>query len=155
MSALSLTYLDKMGITSWRSSLPNAPLVYEIFSLYRDHKPVGRLWFETGNFPEDRRTEVMQLLDAMLTAVQLTRRSLAVNAPWDRLHLMMGENLGKQLLATDFSVTKLRENNLHSGILGSKILVTYHPWMLLNQPEDKAKAWQDLRKLKGMESINY
>jgi DNA polymerase len=71
------------------------------------------------------------------------RRQIALIAP--RLILSVGGISARNLLGTDTPVGRLR-GTVHSvGPDRVPCLVTYHPAYLLRQPEEKAKAWQDLQ----------
>jgi DNA polymerase len=71
------------------------------------------------------------------------RRQIALVAP--RLILSVGGISARNLLGSDAPVGKLRGTVHRAGADRVPCLVTYHPAYLLRQPEEKAKAWQDLQ----------
>jgi uracil-DNA glycosylase family 4 len=71
------------------------------------------------------------------------RRQIALIAP--KLILSVGGISARNLLGTDAPVGKLRGTVHEVGPDRVRCLVTYHPAYLLRQPEEKAKAWQDLQ----------
>ncbi len=79
------------------------------------------------------------------------RRQIALVAP--ELILLVGGIAARNLLGTDTPVGRLRGTVHDCGVDRVPVLVTYHPAYLLRQPEEKAKAWQDLqlaaRRLRG------
>jgi DNA polymerase len=62
-----------------------------------------------------------------------------------RLILAVGRVSAQSLLATDAPVGRLRGHVHRPGPLGVPVVVTYHPAYLLRSPEQKARAWADLR----------
>ena len=73
------------------------------------------------------------------------RRQIELIAP--RLILLVGGIAARNLLGTDTPVGRLRGTVHRYGAAGIPVLVTYHPAYLLRQPEEKAKAWQDLQQV--------
>jgi uracil-DNA glycosylase len=71
------------------------------------------------------------------------RRQIALIGP--KLILSVGGISARNLLGTDAPVGKLRGTVHEVGPDRVRCLVTYHPAYLLRQPEEKAKAWQDLQ----------
>jgi DNA polymerase len=71
------------------------------------------------------------------------RRQIALIAP--KLILSVGGISARHLLGTDTPVGKLRGTVHEVGPDRVPCVVTYHPAYLLRQPEEKAKAWQDLQ----------
>jgi len=65
-----------------------------------------------------------------------------------RLILSLGGVSAHNLLGTDEPVGRLRGEVHRLGEAGHPVLVTYHPAYLLRQPADKAKVWQDLKRVK-------
>ena len=57
----------------------------------------------------------------------------------------VGGIAARNLLGTDAPVGRLRGTVHDCGVERVPVLVTYHPAYLLRQPEEKAKAWQDLQ----------
>lgn len=70
-------------------------------------------------------------------------RQIALIAP--KLILSVGGISAHNLLVSDAPVGRLRGTVHHVGPGRVPCLVTYHPAYLLRQPEEKAKAWQDLQ----------
>jgi len=69
-------------------------------------------------------------------------RQIALLAP--RVILCVGRIAAHNLLDTDLPLGRLR-GELHRLASGVPVVVTYHPAYLLRSPEQKARAWDDLR----------
>ncbi len=64
-----------------------------------------------------------------------------------KLIVALGGTAAKRLLMTDEAVGKLR-GPLHAwGPDKTPLMITYHPAYLLRSPGEKAKAWEDLKKV--------
>jgi len=67
-------------------------------------------------------------------------RQIALVQP--RLLLALGRPAAQALLAREVAISAARGRTFeHAGI---PVVVTYHPAYLLRNPQDKAKAWEDL-----------
>lgn len=66
-----------------------------------------------------------------------------------RVILCVGRIAAHNLLGTDQPLGRLR-GGTHGLPGGTPVVVTYHPAYLLRSPEQKAKAWQDLRTASRM-----
>jgi len=73
------------------------------------------------------------------------RRQIELIGP--RLILLVGGIAARNLLGTDTPVGRLRGTVQRFGAAGIPVVVTYHPAYLLRQPDEKAKAWQDLQQV--------
>lgn len=62
-----------------------------------------------------------------------------------RLILAVGRIAMQNLLGTDSSLGRMRGQVHEFGGLKTPLIVTYHPAYLLRKPEDKRKAWEDLK----------
>ncbi len=62
-----------------------------------------------------------------------------------RLILAVGRIAMQNLLGTDSSLGRMRGQVHEFGSLKTPLIVTYHPAYLLRKPEDKRKAWEDLK----------
>lgn len=62
-----------------------------------------------------------------------------------RIILVVGRIAAQSLLATDQPLGKLRGSVHRHPATGTPVVVTYHPAYLLRSPQDKRKAWDDLR----------
>ena len=62
-----------------------------------------------------------------------------------RLILAVGRIAMQNLLATPGSLAGMRGKVHEFGGLKTPLIVTYHPAYLLRKPEDKRKAWEDLK----------
>ncbi len=62
-----------------------------------------------------------------------------------RLILAVGRIAMQNLLATTASLAGMRGRVHEFGGLKTPLIVTYHPAYLLRKPEDKRKAWEDLK----------
>lgn len=63
--------------------------------------------------------------------------------------LLLGRNVAKYLLKTTQSFDAVRKQSAHLTILDKTVpvYVSYNPYQLLSFPEEKRKAWQDIKKL--------
>ena len=64
-----------------------------------------------------------------------------------RLIVALGRVAGQRLLATDQPLGKLRGPLHHYGPDRTPLFITYHPAYLLRSPREKAKSWEDLKKV--------
>jgi DNA polymerase len=83
-------------------------------------------------------------LDEAARCEGFLRRQIGLVGP--RLILSVGGIAARNLLGTDTPVGRLRGAVHEYGEDRVPVLVTYHPAYLLRQPEEKAKAWQDLQQ---------
>ncbi len=120
-----------------------------------------------------------QLLDAMLEAIDLSRKEVYIcnilkcRPPNNRdpsseevakctpflerqialvqpkLILAVGRIAAHYLLGVDTSLSRLRGQRLQFGNHPATLLVTYHPAYLLRNPRDKAKAYQDFQMVRA------
>jgi uracil-DNA glycosylase len=67
-----------------------------------------------------------------------------------RLILAVGRIAMQNLLGTDSSLGRMRGQVHEFGGLKTPLIVTYHPAYLLRKPEDKRKAWEDLKFARGV-----
>ncbi len=70
-------------------------------------------------------------------------RQIALIRP--RLILAVGRIAMQNLLGTQSSLAGMRGKVHEFGGLKTPLIVTYHPAYLLRKPEDKRKAWEDLK----------
>ena len=75
-------------------------------------------------------------------------RQVALIRP--RLILSVGAVSAHSLLGTEEAVGRLRGQVHAYGDSSVPVMVSYHPAYLLRQPAAKAKAWQDLQKVKRL-----
>jgi DNA polymerase len=64
-----------------------------------------------------------------------------------RLIVALGRIAAQRLLATDQPLAKLRGPVHHYGPDRTPLFITYHPAYLLRSPREKAKSWEDLKKV--------
>ena len=64
-----------------------------------------------------------------------------------RLIVALGRVAAQRLLDTDAPLSKLRGPLYHYGETQTPVFVTYHPAYLLRSPGEKAKSWQDLKRV--------
>ncbi|MFA5940056.1 MAG: uracil-DNA glycosylase [Sinimarinibacterium sp.] len=64
-----------------------------------------------------------------------------------RLIVALGRIAAQRLLATDTPLSKLRGPLYHYGPTQTPLLITYHPAYLLRSPREKAKSWDDLKRV--------
>lgn len=62
-----------------------------------------------------------------------------------RIILVVGGIAAQNLLGSDQPLERLRGTVHRHGAAGTPVVVTYHPAYLLRSPQDKRKAWADLR----------
>jgi uracil-DNA glycosylase family 4 len=116
-----------------------------------------------------------QLLNSMLSAIGLTREQVYIanvlkcRPPGNRdptggeaaeclpyldqqiallkpkLMLAVGRIAAQNLLRTDVTLGRLRQQVHRFGLSQVPLVVTYHPGYLLRTPTDKRKAWEDLK----------
>jgi uracil-DNA glycosylase family 4 len=64
-----------------------------------------------------------------------------------KLILGLGRIAAQRLLNTDAPLSRLRGPLYHYGPDQAPLLITYHPAYLLRSPREKAKSWEDLKKV--------
>jgi len=64
-----------------------------------------------------------------------------------RLIVALGRVAAQRLLATDTPIGKMRGQSYTWGPDATPLMVTYHPAYLLRNPAEKAKSWEDLKKV--------
>ncbi len=68
-----------------------------------------------------------------------------------KLLLAVGRIAAQNLLATDEPIGKLRGRLHHFGAKRNiPLIVTYHPAYLLRSPREKARAWDDLKRVREL-----
>lgn len=72
-------------------------------------------------------------------------RQIELVAP--QVILAVGRIAAQSLLGTDRPLRTLRQGSHRLPTRDVPVVVSYHPAYLLRSPQDKAKAWQDLRRL--------
>lgn len=65
-----------------------------------------------------------------------------------KLIVALGRVAAQRLLATDTPIGKMRGQTYHWGPEQTPLMVTYHPAYLLRSPADKAKSWEDLKRIR-------
>ncbi len=64
-----------------------------------------------------------------------------------KLIVALGRIAAQRLLATDTPIGKMRGQTYHWGPERTPLMVTYHPAYLLRNPVEKAKSWEDLKRI--------
>jgi uracil-DNA glycosylase len=64
-----------------------------------------------------------------------------------KLIVALGRVAAQRLLVTDAPLSKLRGGMHQWGPEGTPLMVTYHPAYLLRSPGEKAKSWEDLKRI--------
>jgi len=64
-----------------------------------------------------------------------------------KLIVALGRVAAQRLLATDTPIGKMRGQTYRWGPEATTLMVTYHPAYLLRNPADKAKSWEDLKRI--------
>jgi uracil-DNA glycosylase len=64
-----------------------------------------------------------------------------------KLIVALGRIAAQRLLASDTPIGKMRGQTYQWGPEATPLFVTYHPAYLLRNPADKAKSWEDLKRI--------
>ena len=64
-----------------------------------------------------------------------------------KLIVALGRVVAQRLLANDTPIGKMRGQSYAWGPDATPLMVTYHPAYLLRNPGDKAKSWEDLKRI--------
>lgn len=64
-----------------------------------------------------------------------------------KMIVALGRIAAQRLLGNDEPLSRLRGPIHHYGALQTPVFVTYHPAYLLRAPKEKAKSWEDLKKI--------
>jgi len=64
-----------------------------------------------------------------------------------RLIVALGRIAAQRLLTTEEPLSRLRGPLHQYGLSKTPVFVTYHPAYLLRSPKEKAKSWEDLKKI--------
>ena len=64
-----------------------------------------------------------------------------------KLIVALGRIAAQRLLSTDEPLSKLRGPMYQYGPQKTPLFITYHPAYLLRSPREKAKSWEDLKKV--------
>jgi len=75
-------------------------------------------------------------------------RQIALLQP--KIMLAVGRIAAQNLLGTEAPLARLRGQVHQFGALHTPLVVTYHPAYLLRTPQDKRKAWEDLKFARGL-----
>lgn len=70
-----------------------------------------------------------------------------------RLIVALGRVAAQRLLRSDAPLSRLRGPLYHYGADRCPVLVTYHPAYLLRSPREKAKSWEDLKRIHQLLSV--
>lgn len=137
-------FLELMGIDAWQLRAQSQEVSCVTFALQalEQQQIVGVLKLEPI---VENENETLQLLDAMLAAIKLKRSDAVCEN--QSLEIIMGESLAKKILNSSESLDEMRTKNIYE-INNIKTLVTYHPKDLLQNPQHKKKAWEDLKKIR-------
>lgn len=79
--------------------------------------------------------------DELAACAPYLRRQLALVRP--RVVLALGRFAAQSLLGSEAPIGRLR-GTVHRLADGTPVVVSYHPAYLLRQPQEKARAWEDL-----------
>ena len=74
------------------------------------------------------------------------KRQIELVAP--RVLLAVGRVAAQNLLGTEDAIGRMRGKPWHYQ--GCPVVVSYHPAYLLRSPREKAKAWQDLKRVRSL-----
>jgi uracil-DNA glycosylase len=64
-----------------------------------------------------------------------------------KLIVALGRVAAQRLLMTDTPIGRMRGETYQWGPMETPLIVTYHPAYLLRSPGDKAKSWEDLKRI--------
>lgn len=64
-----------------------------------------------------------------------------------KMIVALGRIAAQRLLGSEEPLSRLRGPIHHYGALQTPVFVTYHPAYLLRAPKEKAKSWEDLKKI--------
>lgn len=64
-----------------------------------------------------------------------------------KLIVALGRIAAQRLLGSDEPLSRMRGPIHNYGELATPVFVTYHPAYLLRSPKEKAKSWEDLKKI--------
>ncbi len=81
--------------------------------------------------------------DEVARCIPYLKRQIELVAP--RVILVVGRIAAQNLLATEEPIGRLRGQIHTEPASGVPVVVTYHPAYLLRSPQEKRKAWDDLR----------
>lgn len=76
------------------------------------------------------------------TCLPFLHRQIELLQP--ELIVALGRPAALALLGTEISISAARGKVLRAAVSGLPVVVSYHPAYLLRNPQDKAKAWEDL-----------
>ncbi|MCC3751598.1 MAG: uracil-DNA glycosylase [Halorhodospira halophila] len=86
--------------------------------------------------------------DEVAACTPYLRRQLELLEP--KAIVALGRVAAQQLLETKAPLAKLRGQLHHYGEQSIPVWVTYHPAYLLRSPGEKAKVWQDLKRIRAL-----
>lgn len=144
--------LQLMGITPWQAvlPLPGAKQVVnvEIFALEDSAgAEIGYLMLDQIGLAEAQEKEVRQLLTKMLAAIKLKGNFLVKAEALETLSQYLKQP--KKVLLLMGSQTRLLLMNAELTPATKKVS-SYHPWELIQNPQLKRQAWNDLQQISVM-----
>ncbi len=80
------------------------------------------------------------------------RRQVQLVAP--KVLLAVGRIAAQNLLDRSDPIGRMRGQEFVDAGSGRPVVVTYHPAYLLRSPREKAKAWQDLKRVRSLLSVD-
>ena len=86
--------------------------------------------------------------EEVAACVPYLQRQVALLQP--KIMLAVGRIAAQNLLGTEAPLSRLRGQVHRFGELNVPLVVTYHPAYLLRTPQDKRKAWEDLKFARGV-----
>ncbi|HVV68861.1 MAG TPA: hypothetical protein VHE99_07520 [Gammaproteobacteria bacterium] len=142
--------LKHMGIDVWQAQLglPGAKQVVDCqyFKLMRavDNVSLGSLLLQMMVATEQQQSKVQSLIEAMLFALGLRTEPMdKVLLPHDGVIVILGYSLAQKILPVLQPLTEPQPLS-EERICAPRIITSYHPLELLQQPLLKAKVWKDL-----------
>jgi uracil-DNA glycosylase family 4 len=86
--------------------------------------------------------------DEVASCTPYLNEQIAIVRP--RAILAVGRIAAQELLQSDHAIGRLRGRIYEYAATGTPLVVTYHPAYLLRSPQAKAKAWDDLCRLRAL-----
>ena len=136
-------------MNSWQGFLPeNAIIMTRAGGATQRVATLGPLLMFVGTKPTDAEE---QLLNKMTEAMGLSREQVRLTdvdgcrPPFAQLIVTLGEDALQGLLGPDSSLAQSRGSFLNYQ--GIKMMPTFHPSYLIQNPASKKEAWTDLQKV--------
>lgn len=153
-----LSSLTEMGIPVWELRTQETPSLATIEAVNADYyQPLPAVDCLMVVAEQDDSDEAQRLLHAMLFSIGLTPRNSAIVSPQQLSQLAASPHqhkvlvaFGEQLVPKTLNSQATERGHIYSTSDSAlKIIISLSPKVLLNSPDKKALAWQDLQLLKA------